>query len=355
MNTDNCRIELVQTKAQYEGLRALWHEVFGDEPFYVDNMYRAFGDDIAGFIITNDEGKVISALTCYKCGTYRIPESLREELGWEEEDASGKSDAFSAAELDGRPVYVSYAICTDPSYRGLGLAGRLTSYVRDLVILEYDGISIVSPAERSLEDFYSELGYKQHFFANHGIAFSGPDAGDDELMELAFDDDDDVMIWGEDFGPEADIDGEDNGPFDPGINMTPVSAAMYNRYREAFLAETAHIELSERMIDFVKSESLEGDGLFVINGGDAIAAVQGEPAEEGGQPSQLALTELLVNPVLADFSYEIDIQIASMIAGYFGLERLPYRTPGYGRCQSMLAAGTAGPEDQPAYFGFPID
>ena len=86
----------------YEGLRALWCEVFGDEPEYVDFTYEIFSGDIRGYAAVDEEGRVCSALTIYKAGAY-----------------------------EGRPVSVIYAVCTAPDCRGLGLASMLTERVRE--------------------------------------------------------------------------------------------------------------------------------------------------------------------------------------------------------------------------------
>ena len=89
---------------EYKGLRALWCEVFGDEPDYVDAFYENFGDDITGYVAADETGRVCSALTCHLCGTY-----------------------------GDRPVYVSYAVCTRDDMRGQGLAAELITFVRDRV------------------------------------------------------------------------------------------------------------------------------------------------------------------------------------------------------------------------------
>ena len=45
---------------EYEGLRALWCEVFGDTPAYVDAFYKNFEDDITGYAVIEpgDEGTI---------------------------------------------------------------------------------------------------------------------------------------------------------------------------------------------------------------------------------------------------------------------------------------------------------
>jgi hypothetical protein len=118
----------------------------------------------------------------------------------------------------------------------------------------------------------------------------------------------------------------------------------------------------------------------VINGGDAVcrvAYVGAETTDSGEVHDEeteaplrtvkldeeteallrtVRLDELLVNPQLKAFSEEIEEEIALRLAEYFGAETLVYRTPGFGRCQSMSAAANgAEAAAEGAYFGFPIE
>lgn len=309
-------IETADTDSKYEGLRDLWCRVFGDEPGYVDYVYSLFGEDITGYVICNDERKVVSALTRYRCG-----------------------------DLDGTPVYVSYAVCTDPEYRGLGLGGRLTGYVRSVVtgargsMISIEGapqteglgsISLVSPAEDSLIGFYRDLGYGQSCFAD---VISICPGDDDEAEEF---------ILGED---------DDFDAFEPEFRVKSAAASEYNMYREAFLRDKAHVSMSGPMLDLIRAESLEGNGLLVINGGDAICAVSA--CEEG----ILTAAEYIVNPMLSAFSEEIHFELAEQLAAYYGADKFAARMPaltltGKRRLQSMAAGSRDNPE---FYFGFPID
>ena len=348
-------IEKVNNTSLYSGLRDLWSGVFGDEPEFVDSFYETFGADltfgcggcpadpagstglISGYVIC-DGNKVVSALTLYKCGDMYVPE--------------GEGTAQAA----GSPVYVSYAICTDPEYRGRGYAAALTEYVREYVTEELRGISIVSPAEPSLESFYSDLGYREGFRINEETCKT-ENACQEDLSDG--DSDDGILIWGlGDDGVPGLIDDEGPDPFDPGISVVSVSPAMYNKYRESFLSDVVHVSLCSEMMEAVRNCSYEGDGLLVINGGDAIAAVSEVAGEETGtdpddvQPKLLA-SELLVNPMLRRFSGEIEAEIAGRLAEYYGLDRLTYRTPGESVSQSMYAASDM--TEMTGYFGFPLE
>lgn len=353
-------IERVDTKDKYEGLRDLWCRVFGDEPGFVDFFYRSFVEDIEGYVICNDAGKVISALTCFRCGVFR--------------DAAGEAGGGA----EGLPVYVSYAICTDPEYRGHGYAAALTEYVRDVVtapsgtvLHEEDdgrpdaeglgGISLVSPAEESLIGYYDRLGYRAAFTAGEHRVFRGNgDTGFEDTYAATGD----TRIWGLDADGNAGfLDEEDGEAFEPALSVESVSGSMYNKYREEFLPDIPHVEMSPDMMEFLRAD---GDGgLLVINGGDAICRVAyaGESGAEDGRGSDetaagktVMLDELLVNPQLKAFSEEIEEEIALRLAEYFGTESLVYRTPGSGQCQSMSAeADDAEAVTEGAYFGFPIE
>lgn len=303
MDEKKYAVKKADSKALYEEVRSLWCEVFGDEPSYVDGFYKIFGDRIDAYVITDDDGKAASALTLYPCGTY-----------------------------GGRSVYVSYAICTREDLRRHGLGAALTAYARD-VVLSSGGISIVSPAAAELEAFYEALGYEPHFMASE-MASMSPAFDDDEYEDF-----DDYDI---DFGKE-----ESGESFRPAADVQRIDAAIYNRYREAFLSGRPHIELSDAMLRLIDSES---EGLYSINRGDAICAI----SETG--PFKTVLSEFILNPVLQELSLGIDTEITAMLADRFGSAEVYYRTPGYGRCQSMAAGITEGAEsEEPPYFGFPID
>ena len=274
--------------AAYEGLRDLWCGIFGDAPEYVDEFYANFGEDIMGYAVTDEAGRVCSALSCHLCGEY-----------------------------EGRPVYVSYAICTREDMRGQGLAARLTAYVRDEVT-KAGGISVVSPAEPSLVQYYAELGYE-------------------------FD---------------LDIEGADPTPFRATIDLEPLSPEKYNRYREAFLAGRPHVEPSGAMLRLMEAESMDGCGMCSVNRGDAICIVS------GADPARVVLAELILNPVLHELSMDIDVEIAAMIAKHFDAAETEFITPGAGGCQTMiygLPEGRSAAEETEEYdfygepyYGFPI-
>ena len=386
------RVETVDSKDKYEGLRDLWCRVFGDEPGFVDFFYESFGGDIRGYVICNDAGKTISALTCFRCGVFR--------------DAPGDAEGRQAHDAPdgpgggagGLPVYVSYAICTDPEYRGQGHAAALTEYVRSIVTAprgtvihgEDDGlpaaeglggISLVSPAEESLIGYYDRLGYRETFLVDEHAVHAGEEelpeeedwsVGAEAGEQSAYIETSeqsaaaDTRFWGLDpDGNAVFLDDEEREAFEPELSVESISGSMYNRYREEFLAGIPHVEMSPEMMEFLRTD---GDGgLLVINGGDAVCRVAYAGAEDadsseihdeetGAQLRTVMLDELLVNPQLRAFSEEIEEEIALRLAEHFGAETLVYRTPGSGRCQSMSSsADGAEAAAEGAYFGFPIE
>ena len=321
------RIEKADTREKYEGLRELWHRVFGDDPAFVDYVYELFGDEIEGYVAIGQNGRVASALTCYRCG-----------------------------DLCGRPVYVSYAICTEPEYRGQGLAGNLTAHVRTAVT-EAGGISLVSPAEASLEEFYAGLGYSRACMVReHVITEFG------DLETGAYSESGEGYLWSNE--------DDDFEPAEISVSLTRADAAEYNRYREEYLADIPHVSMSEKMLELVRTAGIGGSGLYIINGGDAICAVtEGEQEAEHGGDSEgaLLISELIVNPALKSLSEEIDEELAESIRESFGRKTAVYRTPaqedagdssgdsglaGSVKCQSMSAGVDRGTL---FYFGFPVE
>ena len=295
-------IKQADSVAEYEGLRSLWCRTFTDDPDFVDAAFERFGNDICGYVVIDEDGEIRSALTCYACGTF-----------------------------EGKTVWVSYAVCTDVNFRGLGLAGALVSFVKEAVISRGD-LALVSPAEESLVSFYEKCGYEP-FFCVSELAAISPDFDEDEFEEYEGDFEDD----------------QDFEPFRPDFDFQQLDAEIYNRYREAFLISRPHVELSETMLGFIEDNDMM---FFAVNHGDAICTVR----EYGKGRTMLA--ELIINPILEEISSDIGAEIASMIAKHFGDLETVYRTPGPGRCQSMLAGLS---EDEPVdlfaepYFGFPVE
>jgi hypothetical protein len=154
------------------------------------------------------------------------------------------------------------------------------------------------------------------------------------------------------------IEGADPTPFRAEIDLQRIPAEKYNLYREAFLAEQPHIEPSAEMLRVIEAETMNGCGLYSVNRGDAICAVR------SADPVKVVLTELILNPVLKELSFDIDSEIASMIAKHFGAAETHFITPGPGACQGMIYGLPDEPADQneeyeyyfeKPFYGFPIE
>lgn len=272
---------------------------FGADP--AENKYTS--DTIKGYVI-EDGGRVVSALTCFRCGDF-----------------------------EGRPAYTSYAICTDPALRGKGLAGALVDYVRESVI-RMGGVSIISPAEPSLELFYGAHGYDVFFFAR--------------TCEASADE--------EDF--EFDAEDAEYEKVNPDFEMRILSADEYGGLREEFLSGRPHVSLSRNMLQLIYTESKLPDGsggLRLVNSGDALCALSGN--EDGN----IEIAELLVNPKLEELSSEIADEIVKKLERELSVRVRRYSMPGAGGCQSMIAGLDNLDNDNnkdnngEAYYGFPID
>lgn len=280
-------IKKAETQTEYEGLRSLWCKTFGDSPDFVDKLYDML--QAKGFVAIDTTSSVLSSLTLYECGIYY-----------------------------GKKVFVSYAICTEPDARGRGIAGALTKRVRDLVIAD-NHLSILSPAEESLIQFYSRFDYRPHFFSKE------------------------VLMIKCDFPV-------------PKAVLETLSPSQYAKYREMFLADIPHIQISENLLDFIDDINPDNSAFLLVNQGDAVCTLMASEED-------FFISEILVNPLLKKLSSEIDEAIVHSIAATYGSEHVRYRKPGNRYCQSMMAGPPeymfqekySSAEDKFPYFGFPLD
>lgn len=275
----------------------LWADVFEDEEVLIDSFFLNFSEEIRAYGLLED-GKMISGLTQFLMGKLVIPDHPSPD------------------------VLVSYAICTDPAARGSGAGSAITSYAIGAA-RNSGAVSVLSPAEESLVNFYEPLGYRPLFPAAAGRAGLESTIGDSYCGLLKFE---------------------------------HISAAEYNELREKLLAGRPHIALSENALNLVKMFSADEDGFYSVNRG-AAAVVFGE--DEDGNP---LLQEISVSPK-AGLKPQF---IADNFANRFRIENLAWRAPASGAAgeqtytQGMIAAD---PEliqklesaDLPPYFGFPFD
>lgn len=287
---------------EYVEYRALWCEVFGDEPEFIDELYESTG---AVAYAAWDDGVLHSFLTLFRAGV-----------------VTGKYDAEGDAE--GRPVMVSYAICTRPESRGRGYASELVRYVRNLVTSN-GGISLVCPAESGLEEFYAGLAYVPVFCAC-----------------------------------ERNVEAEDIE-----VRTTVLSVTEYNRFREVFLADIPHVQFGLNLIDFIRHDSADAQGLILVNNGDAICTISRY------EDTELVISELIVNPVLTAINSEIVEQLAAGLAKLFNARIARFRSIAQivytdddgdhlseGCYIQGMACGVAIDAQESValpYYGFPID
>jgi len=310
-------IKRVDTKSEYEALRALWCDTFGDGPEFVDAVYEKLGAE--GWFIPGESG-MDSALTLYECGEY-----------------------------DGRKVFVSYAICTAPAARDRGLAGELVKAVRDLVvsgpeksglesnIVKAPGLSAVTPAEESLYEFYEKLGYRKYFYEDR----------------VSFSYDPDWLV----------MDGDGSDDYAPEILMEPVGAAEYNKLREYYLLGVPHIRVRDEIIELSAPDGLDGQNIYKINHGAAICILSESPAEAAGNRAG----EIRFEEFIADANLDAGLGVAEalssrlMIRGSVSYSRPATALhdidcPGVTYPATMIA-GNADAYDEGflPYYGFPME
>lgn len=121
------KITKPNTSEDYEKLRGLWTNEFGDSPNDVDLLYNNLS--ATGYLL-EDNGQAVSCLTTFNAGSYQ-----------------------------GCPVQVVYAVCTDSACRGQGYASELLKCALEEIKQE-GSIALTFPAEASLEQFYKKVGFE---------------------------------------------------------------------------------------------------------------------------------------------------------------------------------------------------
>ena len=235
----------------------LRRKVFGDDKEFIDFFDSCFQDDYLDLVIIEslDDKEVLqAALTQFNMGQLVVP-------------------AWKQSSLDGKQIEISYAICTDKIARGKGYGSHITVYARELAESSRK-LSMLSPAEPSLIDFYAPLGYREFMYAEQGVVAADLAAAQCEIRDIlaassavagcAESDtltascaaagcaESDILTVSCAEANSDDTDGNILPVSDDWIlkfeNITPEK---YNCYREAILAERAHIKLSEGALRFV--------------------------------------------------------------------------------------------------------
>lgn len=279
----------------------LWSKTFGDSKEEILEFMTAFSDDIKCFALTASDNKsdnkndVLSALTLFKMGNLHIP-------------CSKKSPE----------VFVSYAICTDEKCRGKGYGASITNFASDYVTNynnkinksssdssdDCDAISILSPASKSLVNFYKPLGYEPFFFSKyHSLG---------EISDKSMD-----------------------------LRLSEISHSEYDKKREHYLEPFVHISLSAKSLIYLSGYSKFLYFEIVEKSIKGIAVYSEYSIED-----EILISELLAERTPNPNAREIDensgflenfhlisekeiADVANAITKTLGFKRCEYRTPAY--------------------------
>lgn len=279
----------------------LWSKTFGDSKEEILEFMTAFSDDIKCFTLTDSDNKsdnkndVLSALTLFKMGNLHIP-------------CKKKSPE----------VFVSYAICTDEKCRGKGYGASITNFASDYVTNynnkinksssdssdDCDAISILSPASKSLVNFYKPLGYEPFFFSKYH-----------SLGEIS--------------GKSMDL------------KLSEIYHSEYDKKREHYLEPFVHVSLSIKSLIYLSKYSKFLYFEIVEKSINGIAVYSESSIED-----EILISELLAvrtpNPnarkidensgFLENFHLISEKEIADVanaITKTLGFKRCEYRTPAY--------------------------
>lgn len=293
----------------------LWSKTFGDSKDEILEFMTAFSDDIKCFTLTASDNKsdnkndVLSALTLFKMGNLHIP-------------CSKKSPE----------VFVSYAICTDEKCRGKGYGASITNFTSDYVtnynnkikkssddysdnysddcsddcFNDCDAISILSPASKSLVNFYKPLGYEPFFFSKYHSL--------EEISDKSMD-----------------------------LRLSVISHSEYDKKREHYLEPFVHVSLSAKSLIYLSGYSKFLYFEIVEKSIKGIAVYSESSIED-----EILISELLAVRTPNPSAREIDensnslenfhlisekeiADVANAITKTLGFKRCEYRTPAYCR------------------------
>lgn len=256
----------------------LRRKVFGDDKQFIDFFDSCFQDDYLDLVIIEslDDKEVLqAALTQFNMGQLVVP-------------------AWKQSSLDGKQVEISYAICTDKVARGKGYGSHITVYARELAESSRK-LSMLSPAEPSLIDFYAPLGYREFMYAEQGVVAADLAAAQCEIKDIlaassavagcaesdtltASCDEANTLTASNTVANCAAASCAEANSDDTDGNILPVSddwilkfenitPEKYNCYREAILAKRAHIKLSEGALRFVAGSAASAGcaGLLLVS------------------------------------------------------------------------------------------
>ena len=124
-------------KDDFSALCTLWAEAFGDSPDYIESFYRThFSPEFTAVCEMN--GQVCAMANLLPCSLFSDGKKL--------------------------PARYIYAVATLKSFRGRGIASDLMRFVCNF-LEESNLCGFLSPAEKSLYEFYRPLGFTEAFAA----------------------------------------------------------------------------------------------------------------------------------------------------------------------------------------------
>lgn len=337
--------------SDFDDFISLRRKVFGDDEEFIEFFDNCFRDDYLDFLIIEDQagGETLQAsLTQFDMGRLVVP-----------------SDKVS--EIAGKSIEMSYAICTDPAARGKGYGSHITVYAREIAESSRK-LSMLSPAEPSLINFYEPLEYKKFMYAEQGSVLAS------EHVDFEF----------------------------SHLQTKVLTPQEYNNYRETILANRVHIKLSEGALRFAAGLTATGDAVgsaptgeaagsaLTLDAGSANSAGSAPNCEaesgapdcsgfllisDGAEPLAIAACEAaeagsLAAAELLTFSEagghkELGIAIAKALATRCGAKRCDYMMPSRSGSETSAALGmisasyeelsevySAAPGECPPYMGF---
>ena len=130
------------TEKDIPGLRALWHQAFGDTPAFLDGFFAAAFAPRRCLCI-REGNQVIAALYWFDCT------------------------------LDGRKIAYLYAVATEKAHRGQGLCkALLAETLAHLPTQGYCG-TLLSPANEALFPMYEKMGFREALTLREFTALAG--------------------------------------------------------------------------------------------------------------------------------------------------------------------------------------
>lgn len=290
-------------------------KVFGDDAEFIEFFDACFRDDYLDFLIIEDQdgNEVLQAsLTQFDMGKLVVPPD-------------------KVSEIAGKSIEMSYAICTDPAARGKGYGSHITVYAREIAESSRK-LSMLSPAEPSLINFYEPLEYKKFMYAEEGSVLAS------EHVDFEF----------------------------SHLQTKVLTPQEYNNYRETILANRVHIKLSEGALRFAAGlvAPYTSGSLPTLDAGSANSAGSAPDCEaesgapdcsgfllisDGAEPLAIAACEAaeagsLAAAELLTFSEdgghkELGIAIAKALATRCGAQRCDYMMPSRSGSETSAALG----------------